>query len=97
MESPAQQVLFPVSDSPYFQKSHGYAFGIAMVVVTMVWGSLIIPVAIRYFSPKDACCSVICEPMGCGPSACGPSNKPTDSDRDEIVQEYGTIKGAHNV
>ncbi|CEJ87145.1 hypothetical protein VHEMI04319 [[Torrubiella] hemipterigena] len=97
VESPAQQVLFPVSDSPYFQKTHGYAFGIGMIVATMVWGSIVIPVINRYFGPKEACCSVICEPMCCGPSPCGPSNQQTESDREEVIHEYGTIKGDNKV
>lgn len=68
-----------------------------MIVATMIWGSIVIPVITRYFGPKEACCSVICEPMGCGPSACGPSNQQTESDRDDVIHEYGTIKGDNKV
>lgn len=52
VETVAQQFMFPTSEAPRFERTHGYAFGLAWVVVMIVWCGLLLPLVERRFSKK---------------------------------------------
>ncbi|KAH7258923.1 major facilitator superfamily domain-containing protein [Fusarium redolens] len=52
VETVAQQEMFPISQAPRFQQTHGYAFGIAWIVVMIVWCSACLPLMERPFSSR---------------------------------------------
>ncbi|KAJ3493703.1 hypothetical protein NLG97_g4567 [Lecanicillium saksenae] len=80
IEAPAQQVLFPVSEAPDFRRSHGYAYGVGMVVAMAVWCSAVIPLLSRYwfFEDKTACLDCECEDPS-ATDAADRGNKAADS------------------
>ncbi|KAJ6781027.1 hypothetical protein PWT90_04929 [Aphanocladium album] len=80
IEAPAQQRMFPVSEAPDFRHSHGYAYGVGMVVAMAVWCSAVIPLLSRYwcFNEKTACSEWECENPGAADTT-DRSNKATDS------------------
>lgn len=80
IESPAQQTLFPTHDAPDFKKSHGFAFGVAMIACALIWSSGVIPIVKAKFSAKGACSNERFEPASEG------------TDGDVAKRVYGTIK-----
>ncbi|KAK1142618.1 hypothetical protein N8T08_007422 [Aspergillus melleus] len=53
VETVSQQFMFPTSEAPRFERTHGYAFGLAWVVVMIVWGGVLLPLIERKFSKKS--------------------------------------------
>ncbi|KAI2929243.1 hypothetical protein CBS147321_10841 [Aspergillus niger] len=49
VETVSQQFMFPTSDAPRFQRTHGYAFGIGWVVAMIVWCGVLLPLVERRF------------------------------------------------
>ncbi|KAF4438152.1 hypothetical protein F53441_12844 [Fusarium austroafricanum] len=54
VETVAQQEMFPISQAPRFEQTHGYAFGIAWIAVMIVWCSVCLPLMERYLSAGEA-------------------------------------------
>ncbi|OAA69282.1 Major facilitator superfamily domain, general substrate transporter [Akanthomyces lecanii RCEF 1005] len=81
IEAPAQQVWFPTKEAPNFTRSHGYAYGIAMVVATAVWCSAVIPLMSRYWFFKDEkpCLDCDCEDPIVESATYRANNKATDA------------------
>lgn len=72
--------MFPVSEAPDFRRSHGYAYGVGMVVAMVVWCAAIIPLLSRYWIFKDdqACLDCDCdEPVA--EATCDRPNKAADA------------------
>lgn len=47
-------MVFPVSQAPDFRPTHGYRFGLIMVIVMIIWCSVIMPVLQRVFGRSKA-------------------------------------------
>lgn len=45
--------MFPTSQAPRFQGTHGYVFGVVWVAVMTIWLSVILPLVERYFENRD--------------------------------------------
>ncbi|RAH65874.1 MFS general substrate transporter [Aspergillus aculeatinus CBS 121060] len=52
VETVSQQFMFPTSEAPRFERTHGYAFGIGWVIVMIVWCGLLLPLVERHFSKR---------------------------------------------
>lgn len=52
-ETPAQQYLFPTTDAPRFQRTHGFVFGIVWIAVLIVWCGAVLPVMERRLGKKS--------------------------------------------
>ncbi|KAE8141391.1 major facilitator superfamily domain-containing protein [Aspergillus pseudotamarii] len=46
----SQQFMFPTSEAPRFQRTHGYAFGVAWVIVLILWLCIVLPLIERHFN-----------------------------------------------
>ncbi|KAJ0413156.1 major facilitator superfamily domain-containing protein [Aspergillus carlsbadensis] len=52
VETVSQQFMFPTSEAPRFERTHGYASGIGWVVVMIVWCGLLLPLVERRFGKR---------------------------------------------
>ncbi|OOF93301.1 hypothetical protein ASPCADRAFT_53414 [Aspergillus carbonarius ITEM 5010] len=54
VETVAQQEMFPTSQAPRFQGTHGYVFGIVWIAVLIAWCALRLPLVERHFTKRKA-------------------------------------------
>lgn len=45
--------MFPTSEAPRFQRSHGFVFGIVWVTVMVIWLSAVMPLIERHFTKRS--------------------------------------------
>lgn len=43
-ETPAQQYLFPTTEAPRFERTHGFVFGTVWVAMLIVWCGVALPI-----------------------------------------------------